>query len=84
VSIRPEHIEIRADSSSTPQPNVVDGEVGARLFTGESMQYQVNLTHGRLTCRTSAEQRLSTGKPVSLHLPAARCTALPRHERTDA
>jgi iron(III) transport system ATP-binding protein len=77
VSIRPEHIEIRTASSSTGGPNLFTGEIGTRLFAGESMQYQVQLPHAQLTCRTAAAQRLSTGKPVSLYLPREYCTALP-------
>ena len=76
VSIRPEHIEMVGDLSGTTS-NTFSGLVEARLFTGESMVYRVRLAEGALSCRTSADLRFSTGKPVSLHLPTSHAIALP-------
>ena len=76
VSIRPEHIEMLGDVSSNA-PNTFSGLVEARLFTGESMVYRVGLAEGALSCRTPADLRFSTGKPVSLHLPMSHSIALP-------
>lgn len=76
VSIRPEHIEILSGDVQVGQ-NTFGGEVKARLFTGESMVYQMKLQIGELSCRTAAANRFSTGDRVKLHLPAVHSTALP-------
>ena len=76
VSIRPEHIEILGDSSSSGR-NIFTGIVRARAFTGEAMVYQISLANGIISCRTAAALRLSSGKPVALHLPMAHAIALP-------
>ena len=76
VSIRPEHVEILGDSGGNGR-NTFSGLVKNRLFTGEAMMYQVQLPNGQLSCRTAAERRFSSGKPVSLHLPPTHSIALP-------
>ncbi|MCW2700312.1 MAG: Fe3+/spermidine/putrescine transporter ATP-binding protein [Blastococcus sp.] len=75
VSIRPEHIEVLGDGSDSGT-NCFSGEVAARLFTGESMVYRITLPHGELNCRTSAELRFASGKPVTVHLPVKHAIAL--------
>jgi iron(III) transport system ATP-binding protein len=75
VSIRPEHIEV-LKNGARQGPNVLSGEVRTRLFTGEAMDYQISFEHGELRCRTPAAVRLSSGKPVTVHLPASLCAAL--------
>ena len=76
VSIRPEHIEVLGDGSESGT-NCFSGEVAARLFTGEAMVYRVKLGDGELSCRTPAAVRYSSGKPVTVHLPAEHAIAMP-------
>jgi iron(III) transport system ATP-binding protein len=75
VSVRPEHIEVLGDGSDSGT-NCFSGEVAARLFTGEAMVYRVKLANGEISCRTPAARRFSSGKPVTLHLPAEHAIAL--------
>ncbi len=79
VSVRPEQIEIVHQDTVAGGPNWLAGTVGTRLFTGESMDYQVEVGNQTIRCRTSAAQRLSTGKPVQLVLPPEHCIALRRN-----
>ena len=83
VSIRPEHIELLGDVSGNGH-NTFTGQVEARLFTGESMVYRVRLAQGELSCRTAADRRYSSGKPVTLRLPVEYLIALPaKQARTE-
>ena len=77
VSIRPEQIQVMGDTTGTG-PNMFPGTVLTRLFTGECMDYQILLGTNTLRCRTSASERFSTGKPITLSLPAHHCIALRR------
>jgi iron(III) transport system ATP-binding protein len=78
VSIRPEQIQVLPDTTSNG-PNMFAGTVVNRLFTGECMDYQIQLGTETIRCRTSASVRISTGKPVTLSLGAEHCIALPRN-----
>ena len=78
VSIRPEQIQVLPDTTSSG-PNMFAGTVVNRLFTGECMDYQVQLGTETIRCRTSASVRISTGKPVTLSLGTEHCIALPRN-----
>jgi iron(III) transport system ATP-binding protein len=77
VSIRPEQIQVMGDTTGTG-PNMFPGTVLTRLFTGECMDYQILLGTNTIRCRTSASERFSTGKPITLSLPAHHCIALRR------
>jgi iron(III) transport system ATP-binding protein len=77
VSIRPEQIQVMPDTTPTG-PNMFSGTVITRLFTGDCMDYQVNIGNDTLRCRTPASQRFSTGKPITLSLPSEHCIALRR------
>jgi iron(III) transport system ATP-binding protein len=82
VSVRPEHIHVVQQDTLTTGPNVLAGTIANRLFTGEAMDYQVEVGAAMIRCRTAAAQRLSTGKPVTLLLPAEHCIALRRKPPT--
>jgi iron(III) transport system ATP-binding protein len=84
VSVRPEQVEIVSQDTVPSGPNVLAGIIANRLFTGESMDYQVEVGSETIRCRTGASQRLSTGKPVQLVLPAEHCIALRRNVSTAA
>jgi iron(III) transport system ATP-binding protein len=77
VSIRPEQIQVMGDTTGTG-PNMFPGTVLTRLFTGECMDYQILLGTNTIRCRMSASERFSTGKPITLSLPAHHCIALRR------
>jgi iron(III) transport system ATP-binding protein len=79
VSVRPEQIEVVHLDTVPSGPNVLAGTIGNRLFTGESMDYQVEVGSTIIRCRTGASQRLGTGKPVHLVLPKEHCIALRRN-----
>jgi iron(III) transport system ATP-binding protein len=79
VSVRPEHIEVMEQDTLAAGPNVLEGTIANRLFTGEAMDYQVKVGDEMIRCRTPASQRMSTGKPVTLLLPPQRCIALRRN-----
>ncbi|OAN37536.1 hypothetical protein A4X20_22510 [Mycolicibacterium iranicum] len=79
VSVRPEQIEVVTQDSAHHASNSLEGTVANRLFTGESMDYQVTVGSATIRCRTAASQRLSTGKPVRLVLPPQHCVALRRN-----
>jgi iron(III) transport system ATP-binding protein len=83
VSIRPEQIQVMADTTATG-PNMFPGTVVTRLFTGECMDYQIRLGNDTVRCRTPAIQRYSTGKPITLSLPPEHCIALRRNTTADA
>jgi iron(III) transport system ATP-binding protein len=76
VSVRPEQVTIVAQDMVRSGSNVLAGIIANRLFTGECMDYQVEVGSQLIRCRTAASQRLSTGKPVQLVLPAEHCVAL--------
>jgi iron(III) transport system ATP-binding protein len=78
VSIRPEQIRVMGDTTSTG-PNMFAGTVLTRLFTGECMDYQIQLGNDTIRCRTPASQRYSTGKPITVSMPSEHCIALRRN-----
>jgi iron(III) transport system ATP-binding protein len=78
VSIRPEQIQVMADSTPIG-PNMFSGAVATRLFTGDCMDYQITVGGETLRCRTPASRRFSTGKPITLSLPSEHCIALRRN-----
>jgi len=78
VSIRPEQIQVMADTTPSG-PNMFSGTVVTRLFTGDCMDYQIRVGNDTIRCRTPASQRYSTGKPITLSLPAEYCIALRRN-----
>jgi hypothetical protein len=63
-----------ADTASGP--NSFSGHIQTRLFTGESMVYQVRLGSGLVSCRTAVAERYASGKPVTLHFPREHVVAL--------
>jgi iron(III) transport system ATP-binding protein len=86
VSIRPEQIQVIPDSTPTG-PNMFSGTIVTRLFTGDCMDYQIDVGAETLRCRTPASQRFSTGKPITLSLSSEHCIALRRNmigEGTDS
>jgi iron(III) transport system ATP-binding protein len=78
VSIRPEQIRVMGDTTGTG-PNMFAGTVLTRLFTGECMDYQIQLGSTTIRCRTPASQRYSTGKPITVSMPSEHCIALRRN-----
>ncbi len=78
VSIRPEQIQVMADTTASG-PNMFSGTVVTRLFTGDCMDYQIRIGEATIRCRTPASQRFSTGKPITLSLPSEHCIALRRN-----
>ncbi len=78
VSIRPEQIQVMADTTPTG-PNMFSGTIATRLFTGDCMDYQISVGTETIRCRTPASQRFSTGKPVTISLPSEHCIALRRN-----
>lgn len=78
VSIRPEQIQVMADTTPTG-PNMFSGIIATRLFTGDCMDYQISIGNETLRCRTPASQRFSTGKPITISLPSEHCIALRRN-----
>jgi iron(III) transport system ATP-binding protein len=78
VSVRPEQVQMVNQDTVRSGTNVLAGTIANRLFTGESMDYQVEVGSETIRCRTGASQRMSTGKPVQLVLPAEHCIALRR------
>jgi iron(III) transport system ATP-binding protein len=78
VSIRPEQIRVMGDTTGTG-PNMFAGTVLTRLFTGECMDYQIQLGNDTIRCRTPASQRYSTGKPITVSMPSEHCIALRRN-----
>jgi iron(III) transport system ATP-binding protein len=83
VSIRPEQIQVMADTTPTG-PNMFSGTIVTRLFTGDCMDYQIRIGNDTIRCRTSAAQRFSTGKPITLSLPPEHCIALRRNTIGDS
>jgi iron(III) transport system ATP-binding protein len=83
VSVRPEHLLLddHADGSGRSPGgtrNSWEGVVRTRLFMGEYMDYELAVGGDVvLRCRTPADRRWSTGKPVSVTIPAEHCVALP-------
>ena len=84
VSVRPEHVTIVQQDDVRSGPNALAGTIVNRLFTGEAMDYQVEVGEATVRCRTTASQRLSTGKPVQLMLPPEHCIALRRSAAPEA
>ena len=84
VSVRPEQVQIVAQDTARSGPNVLAGTITNRLFTGEAMDYQVEVGTETIRCRTTAGQRLGTGKPVQLVLPPEHCIALRNTSGTQA
>jgi TOBE domain len=78
VSVRPEQIQMLVDTTASG-PNLFAGTILTRLFTGECMDYEIQVGNQTIRCRTPASQRFSTGKPITVSMPSEHCIALRRN-----
>jgi iron(III) transport system ATP-binding protein len=73
VAIRPEDIIVRRDgegASATPGGvNVFDGRVGIGLFTGNAVEYYLDIGDALVQARAGSRDALRRGDPVRVEIP---------------
>jgi iron(III) transport system ATP-binding protein len=74
ISIRPEDIEL---SEQRPQgPNVCAGTVIAKVFLGDTVDFQVSVGNEALLARAHPSLRTPVGGPIFLSISTEKCIAL--------
>lgn len=76
ISVRPEHISFEASDADRSRPNLFFGDVETRLFTGESMDYQIRIGDTQLRAKGATSSRVSSGSTIGVYLPPEHCVAV--------
>jgi iron(III) transport system ATP-binding protein len=74
LSVRPEDVHVSANRPDTE--NVCEGEVAAKIFLGEYLEFQVKVDGGHLFARVHPSFSPSVGTRVFVALPADKCVAV--------
>jgi iron(III) transport system ATP-binding protein len=80
VAVRPEDVAIHRSEhheGATPTGNVFDAVVRLGLFTGTSVDYQLEIGEQVLQARVSSRINLERGDRVHVELPSAACAVFP-------
>jgi iron(III) transport system ATP-binding protein len=77
LAIRPESVVIEAAPPAAGQANCFSGTVEHGSFIGSSMELRVRVGDTLLSAVCSAVNAPQPGQTVQLHVPPARCVALP-------
>ena len=75
IVIRPEDVNLLSDSGDGGE-NILQGEVGAAMFMGDTKEFRINLKECSIRLRLHPTTNIDEGQVVHLHLPAASCRAL--------
>jgi iron(III) transport system ATP-binding protein len=77
VVVRPEDIALSTPGSAELGHNLLEGKVVAALFMGEAMEYQVELSGGKMMqLKLHASNALAKGDTVRVQIPPSQCRAL--------
>jgi iron(III) transport system ATP-binding protein len=85
VAIRPENVVLHHEgagssaASESGRPNVIDAKIGIRLFTGNSMEYYIEVEGNLLQVRADSRLKLTRGDEVRVELNPLDCRVFPVH-----
>jgi len=75
IMLRPEHIRVLGDEDGS-MVNVVEGVVGASLFSGKTVEYEIETGGQKLSVHAASDVIREPGDKVRLHFPPERCVLL--------
>jgi iron(III) transport system ATP-binding protein len=75
IMLRPEHIHVLNEGDDRAV-NVVEGLVGTSLFSGKTVEYEIELPGQKLTVHAASDVIREPGDRVRLHFPPERCILL--------
>ena len=75
VLVRPEDVSMVA-ANSPSEENVLEGQVGATIFMGESKEFHISLKGALLRVRLHPSTEIDEGESVRVKLPSDCCRAL--------
>jgi iron(III) transport system ATP-binding protein len=85
VAIRPENVVLHHEGAGSSaafesgRPNVIDAKIGIRLFTGNSMEYYIEVEGNLLQVRADSRLKLTRGDEVRVELNPVDCRVFPVH-----
>ena len=81
VAIRPENVVLHHDGHDTvgDRPNVIDARIGIGLFTGNSMEYYIEVEGNLVQVRADSRLKLDRGDPVKVEMRPFDCRIFPVH-----
>ncbi|HEX2765377.1 MAG TPA: ABC transporter ATP-binding protein [Candidatus Limnocylindria bacterium] len=81
VAIRPENVVLHHDGHDAvgDRPNVVDARIGIGLFTGNSMEYYIEVEGNLVQVRADSRLKLDRGDPVKVEMRPFDCRIFPVH-----
>jgi iron(III) transport system ATP-binding protein len=83
VSVRPEDVHVSAEREG--DRNVLPGTVDAKIFLGESLEFQIKVGEAMLLARVHPSFSPTVGTPVYLRINPDKCIAIPEEgQRTRA
>jgi iron(III) transport system ATP-binding protein len=83
VAIRPENVVLHHEgegsraAAGSGRPNVVDAKIGIGLFTGNSMEYYIEVEGNLIQVRADSRLKLRRGDPVRVELRPSHCRVFP-------
>ena len=82
IAIRPENVVLHHDGQGDAggtRPNVIDARIGIRLFTGNSMEYYIEVEGNLVQVRADSRLKLARGDAVKVELRPFDCRVFPVH-----
>jgi iron(III) transport system ATP-binding protein len=85
VAIRPENVVLHHEGAGSSaafesgRPNVIDAKIGIGLFTGNSMEYYIEVEGNLLQVRADSRLKLTRGDAVRVELNPFDCRVFPVH-----
>jgi iron(III) transport system ATP-binding protein len=82
VAIRPENVVLHHDgheAAGGPRPNIIDARIGIGLFTGNSMEYYIEVEGNLVQVRADSRLKLARGDAVKVELRPFDCRIFPVH-----
>jgi iron(III) transport system ATP-binding protein len=85
VAIRPENVVLHHEGAGSSaafesgRPNVIDAKIGIGLFTGNSMEYYIEVEGNLLQVRADSRLKLIRGDDVRVELNPLDCRVFPVH-----
>ena len=85
VAIRPENVVLHHEGAGSSaafesgRPNVIDAKIGIGLFTGNSMEYYIEVEGNLLQVRADSRLKLTRGDAVRVELNPLDCRVFPVH-----
>jgi len=82
VAIRPENVVLHHDGDAAAggdRPNVIEAKIGIGLFTGNSMEYYIEVEGNLIQVRADSRLKLRRGDDVRIELRPFDCRVFPVH-----